>query len=1056
MEDNIGIPIDIDAKFFDSLERMENGLEKVQAITKQSGENISKSFDTKGADEQIIKLTKELRTQKEVMDGIAVSASKAFDPKNSQAQVKAAADVVKGLKGSEAELDKIYAQLQKLDKQGQDLIKNVSKAADAGDTEGIRNLLNTFQDGLDPELSRAFADEIEAGMKQAETAISRPSRELRELKRQISAGELEGEALTKATVRAAGLADEIGDVNQRIKNLSSDTFGVDAVVSGFEGIAAGASIAQGAVGLFGGSQEELEKSLLKVNSAMAILQGIQGVQRVLLEESAAKTAIVTAVEKARGFVIDEVTGKIKLQNLALLAGVGGAVIAGIALIASNWDAVSDALGFATQEQQRNNAAREEAIKSSANEVGQLRIAQQALNDSNTSQADRLRIINELKETYPNYLGSLNAESSSLKEINSAIATVNRSLLLKFEIQAREKQITADIEEQIIQQDLLNANIKFGAEAIARGDLTSAATFTAAAKESKAQLDAINERLDSAASKINQQKSSLAKFGGDPTDAKAAEDTKKESERIQKERESANKKELAEAEKHNDDLLKARQKFNDDFNALLDEADKAEIESLTGEDRILAQLSFDDQLLTLKENSLKETLNQLELSGDERIAKEKLIEDTIAEERKAIVKSASDQLVALDVEEAAKRAKTSEDALNREEQIILAREETKLNLQKESFATEEEFENAKQSALLNIQLQFAQRRLELLGGNLTEEQELQKAQLEKTISELQNSISDLKPKSQKRTPDSFLMELFGVDDKGLGQLKSSFEQAKQATLAFMAEISAAKIADIDAEIQRRDDNISLLEEQLGQENELKSNGKANSAALLEAEISEEKKKREDAVKEKQKLQVRQAKIDAAIQGSSLLTATIQILAAESSKGLIGIITAGSAIIAMFALIAKTRNQIKSVTQARKGHFTVLGGKSHEEGGTPVNGGIEAEKGEGQAIFSVDATKHYGAERLRAWTNAINTKRISMAQSAPSIQAIRNFEASKQRLEEKKNQSDSLKYLSELTTIRKDISDMKSKLQSMPDEIVTLPNGDVRIKKGNKVEIFRKAS
>ena len=83
------------------------------------------------------------------------------------------------------------------------------------------------------------------------------------------------EAATNAARKAAQLKDAIGDA----KNLT-DAFNPDAkfnaLSNSLSGVASGFAAYQGAMGLIGVDSKELEATLLKVQSAMALSQGLQG------------------------------------------------------------------------------------------------------------------------------------------------------------------------------------------------------------------------------------------------------------------------------------------------------------------------------------------------------------------------------------------------------------------------------------------------------------------------------------------------------------------------------------------------------------------------------------------------------------------------------------------------------------------------------------------------------------------------------------------------------------------------------------------------------------
>lgn len=134
-------------------------------------------------------------------------------------------------------------------------------------------------------------DELE---KKSQSAKAR----LKELKAEmltLDEGSVEFQNLSK---EAGKLADDIADVNQRVKNIGSDTRGIDTVIEGVQGITGAFAIGQGAIGLFGDSNDALEKSLLKVQSAMALVQGVQQVSTLLQKESNLMMAISEARMKA--------------------------------------------------------------------------------------------------------------------------------------------------------------------------------------------------------------------------------------------------------------------------------------------------------------------------------------------------------------------------------------------------------------------------------------------------------------------------------------------------------------------------------------------------------------------------------------------------------------------------------------------------------------------------------------------------------------------------------------------------------------------------------------
>jgi len=81
------------------------------------------------------------------------------------------------------------------------------------------------------------------------------------------------------------LKDAMDDAQQQASVLANDEKGFQGVVSALSGVTGAMSAAQGAVGLFAGENENLNKIMLKVQSLMAITIGLQQVAQTLNKDS---------------------------------------------------------------------------------------------------------------------------------------------------------------------------------------------------------------------------------------------------------------------------------------------------------------------------------------------------------------------------------------------------------------------------------------------------------------------------------------------------------------------------------------------------------------------------------------------------------------------------------------------------------------------------------------------------------------------------------------------------------------------------------------------------
>ena len=189
---------------------------------------------------------------------------------------------------------------------------------------------------------------LEVGLKDSTAQGTQSAKQrLRELQKTLTEMALAGESGTKAfkqmEAEAGKLKDQIGDTSQRIKTLASDTVRIDTVVSAVQGITAGFQIAQGAAALFGSENEDLQKSLLKVQGAMALATGVQQVANLLNKDSILITQGQAAAQALYATAVGASTGAMKAFRIALLATGIGAAIAAVGLLVAKWDELTAAV-----------------------------------------------------------------------------------------------------------------------------------------------------------------------------------------------------------------------------------------------------------------------------------------------------------------------------------------------------------------------------------------------------------------------------------------------------------------------------------------------------------------------------------------------------------------------------------------------------------------------------------------------------------------------------------------------------------------------------------------
>ena len=226
------------------------------------------------------------------------------------------------------------------EKAAQDAIKattsNLSKEAEQFEKigKGLNDIGKSIAGGNLKEATNSFkklGDQITTSV----TKSTSLKQQLVALKKELQGLDEGSDKFKKLSVEAARLEDKIGDVNQQIRTLASDTFAIDAVVDGVRGMTSAFSLAQGASALLGDENEDLQKTLVKLNALMLVSTSLQEVANQLTGQGAAKTAILSGAQKVYTFVMEGATAATRLFNAALVATGFGAVIVGLGLLIAN-------------------------------------------------------------------------------------------------------------------------------------------------------------------------------------------------------------------------------------------------------------------------------------------------------------------------------------------------------------------------------------------------------------------------------------------------------------------------------------------------------------------------------------------------------------------------------------------------------------------------------------------------------------------------------------------------------------------------------------------------
>lgn len=500
------------------------------------------------------------------------------------------------------------------------------------------------------------------------------------------------------------------------------------------------------------------------------------------------------------------------------------------------------------------------------------------------------------------------------------------------------------DKAVLKQELINDQLRLKSKLEllkAQGELGNdeSLVLLEKAKANKKILDEINKVEEESLDKRNDVR--------EVKDKEAADKAKKAAEKAAKEREQIQK-----------DLDKTLDKLRQD-------ALKAEIDALEGEEKINA----------IKEQALAE----IDVLEQTIIEKGKLLDkdfeltqeqaDQLALLRKGINQKAAEDTAKF-------RAKQREDELKEAEKTLDLREQIaieEIEQLEDASLNARELEELKQEAILNTQREFAQERLKLLEGQTGKEAELERLRIQGTVKEIDKALADLDAKKGKFS----FAKLLGVTDEEFAAIKDSVQQIGQQVVGFVQDSIAEQIAANQALQDSINERIDETEDSLKTELELNKQGFASNVEGKREELEELKKQREQAQKEQEKLQKRQLILDTALQLSGLITSSVNIFKALSPIPFIGVPLAIAQIALMFGAFTAAKVQafqaISAGAKLEKGgtgtDTGMITGNRHYNGGERFLDHVEVEEGERWSVFNRGASKKH-AGLIANFTHGIN--------------------------------------------------------------------------------------
>ena len=349
------------------LEQSKSSMQNFSGEVKKGGRDIDSAFNA---------ITSSISKARADLDKTDVAWAKTYENMTAKLQELKTARDTAFASGNDKEYSQLNEQVKALERQ-------VTQWEAIG--AKIREAYNEL-DQEDAAIRRQYDDATKAA--QAHGSIRSQLRECRE---QLALMEADGKRGTEEYKRmqqeAGRLTNALGDAAAQARILSHDNGKLQGFISGISGVTGAVTAAQGAMSLFIGENENLQKAMLKVQSLMSITMGLQQVYNTINKDSAFMLVIVAKAKDA-----------LTAANARLAAALGISTAAAQALMATLTLGLSAAITAIivliskfSSESAKAKKVQEEFNKKVAETAGEPLAAYMAL------QAEWLNLTNSLKE-----------------------------------------------------------------------------------------------------------------------------------------------------------------------------------------------------------------------------------------------------------------------------------------------------------------------------------------------------------------------------------------------------------------------------------------------------------------------------------------------------------------------------------------------------------------------------------------------------------------------------------------------------------------------------------
>jgi hypothetical protein len=281
-------------------------------------------------------------------------------------------------------------------------------------------------------------------------------------------GELEDQLYELANAGKQGtdefktLAAEVGRMKKTIQQTDAQVDGLAMTTSqklggALGGVTSGFELVQGAMGAMGAESENVQKALLKVQSAMAIAQGVQGIRESI------------PAFKAMGVAIQESATAQKILNFVMKQNPIMLIVSAVAALVGAYALLS---GSENDETEKQKALNEEKIKAAQHQKALAKDIQESskhiaeesiqfislttkLKQTNENSKERRDLIRQINGEYGTHLKNLQNEKDFQNQVNGVVKDYIKFQTNKYALMKNEAYMQYNLEKQFTAQKKLN-------------------------------------------------------------------------------------------------------------------------------------------------------------------------------------------------------------------------------------------------------------------------------------------------------------------------------------------------------------------------------------------------------------------------------------------------------------------------------------------------------------------------------------------------------------------------------------------------------------------------